>query len=236
MAYKRDIYLSMGFKINRIMILRISLLFLLSGLFISVSHGQATHALTSYNIVPEPVKIEPARGNFALASTVKILISVPDAEVSAAAELFSKEINRATGFHIQPGGKTSKNEKAIYLILNKTANELLGGEGYTLEVQPAHIFIRANKPAGLFYGLQTLLQLLPPEIERQHTIDGVKWNIPCVRITDYPRFGWRGLMLDVSRHFFSKEFVKSYIDEMVKYKYNVFHWHLTDNHGWRIEI
>src|SRR6185437_14942543 len=182
------------------------------------------------------VKIEPARGNFVLAGTVKILISVPDAEVSAEAELFSKEINRATGFHIQPGGKTSKNEKAIYLILNKTANELLGGEGYTLEVQPAHIFIRANKPAGLFYGLQTLLQVLPPEIERQHTIAGVKWNIPCVRITDYPRFGWRGLMLDVSRHFFSKEFVKSYIDEMVKYKYNVFHWHLTDNHGWRIEI
>ncbi len=236
MVCERHIYLSIRFKIIHIMILRVSLLSLLSGLFISAGFGQASHALTSYNIVPAPVKIEPASGNFVLSTTVKIVVSIPDAEVSDAAAFFSKEINMATGFHIEPGGKATKNDRAIFLVLNKTANELLGGEGYTLDVEPARIFVRANKAAGLFYGLQTLLQLLPPEIEGHNIIASVKWNIPCVRITDYPRFGWRGLMLDVSRHFFSKEFIKSYIDEMVKYKYNVFHWHLTDNHGWRIEI
>jgi hexosaminidase len=218
------------------MILRISLLFLLSGLIALESHGQASRSLASYHIVPAPVKVESANGNFVLSSTVKVFLSGADTQAHDAAELFSEEINRATGFHLQPAGKVSKNDRAISLILNKTVNEVLGQEGYTLEVQPARIFIRANKPAGLFYGLQTLLQLLPPEIERPGKVASVKWNIPCVRITDYPRFGWRGLMLDVSRHFFSKEFIKSYIDEMVKYKYNVFHWHLTDNHGWRIEI
>ncbi len=87
----------------------------------------------------------------------------------------------------------------------------------------------------MFYGLQTLLQLLPPDIEAAKAVNR-SWTIPCVNIVDYPRFGWRGLMLDVSRHFFTKEEVKRYIDEMAKYKYNVFHWHLSDDNGWRIEI
>jgi hexosaminidase len=92
------------------------------------------------------------------------------------------------------------------------------------------IIVSANKPAGLFYGMQTLLQLIPTEKQNKSI------KIPCVNIVDYPRFGWRGLMLDVSRHFFTKEEVKRYIDQMVKYKYNTFHWHLADDNGWRIEI
>ena len=95
--------------------------------------------------------------------------------------------------------------------------------------------ISANEPAGLFYGVQTFLQLLPREIEGEGIRRGA-WTAPAVRIVDYPRFAWRGLMLDVSRHFFSKEDVKAYIEEMTKYKFNTFHWHLTDDNGWRIEI
>ena len=95
--------------------------------------------------------------------------------------------------------------------------------------------ISANQPAGLFYGVQTLLQLLPKEIESK-TVAKASWTIPAARIVDYPRFGWRGLMLDVSRNFFTKDDVKAYIDEMARYKFNTFHWHLTDDQGWRIEI
>ena len=120
--------------------------------------------------------------------------------------------------------------------MNKKADKTLGKEGYTLSVSPKKVLIKANEPAGLFYGVQTLLQLLPPEIESVDAVQNIEWTIPAVEITDYPRVGWRGLMLDVSRHFFTVDEVKQYIDAMVRYKYNMLHWHLTDDEGWRIEI
>ena len=95
--------------------------------------------------------------------------------------------------------------------------------------------ITANKPAGLFYGVQSLLQLLPKEVESK-ALAKVKWTVPGVKITDYPRFVWRGMMLDVSRNFFTKEEVKKYIDQISRFKYNTLHLHLTDDNGWRIEI
>jgi len=108
---------------------------------------------------------------------------------------------------------------------------VLGEEGYTLVVTPSAIRIGANNAAGMFYARQTLLQLIPAD-----AAPGQPTNIPCVEITDYPRFAWRGLMLDVSRHFFTKDEVKHYIDDMVRYKYNTLHLHLSDDQGWRIEI
>jgi len=124
----------------------------------------------------------------------------------------------------------------IKLLLNKKQNEVIGKEGYHLVVSPKNIMIEANEPAGLFYGVQTLIQLFPKEIESTTPVKNIKWQAPCVDITDYPRFGWRGLMFDVARHFFTKEDVKKYIDQMVRYKYNLLHLHLTDDEGWRIEI
>ena len=118
---------------------------------------------------------------------------------------------------------------------NKKENKTIGKEGYTLNASSSGIIITANKPAGLFYGMQTLLQLLPKEIESSKTVDQT-WTVPAVEITDYPRFAWRGIMLDVSRHFFTKKEVEEYIDQIARFKYNRFHWHLTDDNGWRIEI
>jgi hexosaminidase len=112
---------------------------------------------------------------------------------------------------------------------------LIGKEGYTLVSTANGVVITANAPAGLFYGMETLLQLLPKEIESKTAVN-VPWTIPSVKITDYPRFGWRGIMLDVSRNFFTKEEVKQYIDQLARYKFNTLHWHLTDDNGWRIEI
>ena len=121
-------------------------------------------------------------------------------------------------------------------MLNTSADKTIGSEGYTLTITSKNVIISANKPAGLFYGAQTLLQLFPKEIESKNLVKNINWEAPCVSITDYPRFGWRGLMFDVARHFFTKQQVKDFIDEMVKYKYNLLHFHLTDDEGWRIEI
>jgi len=121
-------------------------------------------------------------------------------------------------------------KKKIILEIPVKDKDLLGREGYSLTITPSTIHIKANEAAGIFYGLQTLLQLMPPDGDASG-----KW-VPCAEITDYPRFGWRGLMLDVSRHFFTKQEVERYIDEMVRYKYNTLHLHLSDDQGWRIEI
>ncbi len=112
----------------------------------------------------------------------------------------------------------------------------LGVEGYQLNVTPEAVTLRAPQPAGLFYGVQSLLQLLPPEILREAKVENAAWTIPCVQIKDYPAFGWRGAMLDVGRHFMPKAFVKKFIDLLALYKLNTFHWHLTEDQGWRIEI
>ena len=182
------------------------------------------------NIIPQPVKLERHVGTFKFNSGTKLISSKDNKEI---AELFAAMIKVPTGFTLQ---HALSGTTGIQLLINRHLNPVLGNEGYTLEVKQTKITIIANKPAGLFYGMQTLMQLLPREIESPLSIKNKSWSVPCVKITDYPRFGWRGLMLDVSRHYFPKEMVKKYINQLAKYKMNVFHWHLTDDQGWRIEI
>ncbi|HEU5366273.1 MAG TPA: family 20 glycosylhydrolase, partial [Hanamia sp.] len=151
------------------------------------------------------------------------------------ASFLSKKLSRVTGYAI-PVVSNSKNESSNGIKLSLIKDTSLGNEGYKLNVKSNEISISANKPAGLFYGMQTLFQLLPKEIEENQLAKNVKWDVPVCIVKDYPRFGWRGLMFDVSRHFFTKDEVKDFIDQMVKYKYNLLHLHLTDDEGWRIEI
>ena len=210
-------------------------LFILSIITLNTCFAENNPVDSQVHIVPEPVSMHINHGYFHLNRTTRIISTTK--QTAGVAAMMEGMLNEPAGFHI-----TVKNENngkavnAIILKLNTTPNKGLGDEGYTLEVSPQRVLIAANKPHGLFYGMQTLMQLLPPDIESKTAVKAVKWEIPCVNILDYPRFGWRGLMLDVSRHFFSKEFVEMYIDEMVKYKFNVFHWHLTDDQGWRIQI
>lgn len=186
-------------------------------------------------IIPEPVSMSVSEGRFTLPDDV--LVSVPsDKEADYTANFLKEKLSVATGKNVRLE-KTRKHPKGtIVLSLNKKSDAEIGGEGYRLSVTPSGVTVTANKPAGLFYGVQTLLQLLPPEIESKEKVDGAAWEIPAVEIVDYPRVGWRGLMLDVSRHFFTVDEVKQYIDAMVRYKYNMLHWHLTDDEGWRVEI
>ncbi|HXA01884.1 MAG TPA: family 20 glycosylhydrolase [Cytophagaceae bacterium] len=181
-------------------------------------------------LIPQPVEIQQSTGSYVLSNSSTI--GYDKALGKVAAEMLAQRLSTPTGFGLKAQqSKTSE----FQLNLNDIPDQLLGKEGYILEATPKGVVISANQAAGLFYGIQTLIQLLPKEIESKSVIKST-WTIPAVKIIDYPRFGWRGIMLDVSRHFFPKEEVKLYIDQIARLKYNTFHWHLTDDNGWRIEI
>ncbi|MDO3625253.1 beta-N-acetylhexosaminidase [Mucilaginibacter sp. BT774] len=184
-------------------------------------------------IIPEPVSLTQKEGEFTLPKRVII-------ETATGPEMKQIIATLRERFSVPTGSKvvvlSNAQAATIKLILNKKADDALGKEGYNLAVTPKGIFIKANGPAGLFYGAQTLVQLFPKEIVSNKYVANVSWMAPCVEITDYPRFKWRGLMFDVARHFFTKAEVEQYIDNMVKYKMNLLHLHLTDDEGWRIEI
>jgi hexosaminidase len=186
-------------------------------------------------IIPQPVNLEKKSARFVLSSQTRVAADAKNADVQRVVRLFTDKVKTATGYSlatVAPGVKAN----AIGFTLNKTADKAIGKEGYMLDVTATGVQVTANDAAGLFYGVQTLLQLLPKEIESKTVVKKASWVIPGVHITDYPRFAWRGLMFDVARHFFTKQEVKNYIDDMVKYKYNLLHLHLTDDQGWRIEI
>lgn len=187
---------------------------------------------TEIAIIPEPVSITKGSGEFVLPSSV--LIESGTQPETKQVVSFLKDRFAIAGSQVNVSNAAPN--AVVRLVINKTADPKIGNEGYQLSVTPSNIVIKANKPAGLFYGAQTLIQLFPKEIESAVPVKNVKWQAPVVEVTDYPRFAWRGLMFDVARHFFTKEQVKEYIDQMVRYKYNLLHLHLTDDEGWRIEI
>ncbi len=196
-------------------------------------HAICQNIQASIAIIPEPVQLVQNAGTFVLPKNISIeLPGLP--ELKQTANFLQQRLTMATGNTVSISNQNSA--AVIKLVLNKTANQIIANEGYQLTVTTSNIIITANQPAGLFYGVQTLLQLFPAAIESNVAVQQVQWQTPCVSITDYPRFGWRGLMLDVSRRFFTKKEVKDFIDLMARYKFNLFHWHLTDDQGWRIEI
>jgi hexosaminidase len=186
---------------------------------------------TEIAIIPAPVKLVTNTGMFTLPKNITIAAPAqPELKQTIA---FLQQRLSITGHH---ASLNKNNSATIKLELNSSIDNAIGKEGYQLSVTPQAVVIKANQPAGLFYGVQTLVQLFPKEIESSAPVQGMQWQIPCVEITDYPRFGWRGLMFDVSRHFFTKKDVEDFIDQMARYKFNILHWHLTDDEGWRIEI
>ena len=182
-------------------------------------------------LIPAPFQLIEKTGTFTLPKSIDIYAK---GATGNTIELLQVKLGKATGYSIFVNRKTSK--PTIALEINSKPDTSIGKEGYKLLVTRKGIRINANQPGGLYYGAQSLLQLLPAEIESNTVVSNISWQIPKVEITDYPRFGWRGLMLDVSRHFFTKEEVKTYISNMAKYKFNLLHLHLTDDEGWRVEI
>jgi len=189
------------------------------------------------HLVPQPASLQMRTGTFQLRDGASIVAAPDRPEARRVASYLADALQPATGFHLKIVGASTPQARAPSIVLSLSAAPPVPAqpEGYRLQAGPRGVSIEASSAAGLFYGAQTLLQLLPPEIEGA-TVRNVPWIVPAVDIVDYPRFAWRGLLLDVSRHFFSKGFVKQYIDRMARYKFNVFHWHLTDDQGWRIQI
>lgn len=185
----------------------------------------------SIGLIPEPVRLTQNAGGFELNKKTMIVTS-EDELTFQPASIFAEKVRFLTGSTLSI--RRSAKGKNIFFQINKAMDKEIGEEGYTLKVKPSGIEVSANTPAGIFYGMQSLLQLISLNCTAEEKQQAV--SIPSVSIVDYPRFGWRGLMLDVSRHFFDKTFIKKYIDQMAEYKYNVFHWHLTDDPGWRVEI
>ncbi len=197
--------------------------------------GTARADTAALRIIPQPVSVVTAGGSFALGNELAVSVTPASAEAAGVARQLAERLGSATGrrVDVRPADGAGG---AIRLAIRADREAAIGDEGYRLEVAAGGVTLAANSPAGLFYGMQTLLQLLPPEAESAAGGRTRTYALPCVTIVDYPRFAWRGLLLDVSRHFFTKEEVKRYLDEMARYKFNVFHWHLTDDQGWRIEI
>ena len=179
------------------------------------------------SIIPEPYQMTKGSGKYTLPKT--IAINAPSS-ANAISDIMAGKLRTTTGRVVY----FTKNKPSIDLQVVNDAN--LGSEGYSLDINEKGIQIKANGNAGLFYGWQTVMQLLPAAIYTNALQVNTNWTLPYVSIIDKPRFGWRGMMLDVSRHFFSKADVMTFIDDMARYKFNRFHWHLTDDQGWRIEI
>jgi len=188
---------------------------------------------TAIAIVPQPVSIVPRAGRFTLSN--RTIISTDQASAAVGRQL-AEYLEPPTGLALrtQTGGGAAP---AGSIALRRDATlKRLGAEGYLLDVRPGRVLIRAPEPAGLFYGVQTLRQLFPHDIFRDAPAGNTVWHVPAVTIEDMPRFPWRGGHLDVGRHFMPKEFVKKYIDLLALHKLNTFHWHLTEDQGWRLEI
>lgn len=189
---------------------------------------------TEINIIPYPVSVKTLVGNFVLDADAMLVIATPDSELNLIADKFIKKINAASSFELISTQNNLPGEKSIVLTLDESLLDL-GDEGYQLTILPQKIEMKAPKPAGVFYAMQSFFQLLRPELDCT-SLSRDKWQIPCVEITDYPRFQWRGQLLDVSRHFHSLDHLKRNIDHLARLKMNKFHLHLTDDQGWRLEI
>lgn len=177
-------------------------------------------------LIPKPQDIELKQGNFKLDKNTTFYFE-PEFEI--AGTFLNEFLQKGTGFSLK---SASKNDAA--LVIEKDASQ--PSEGYFLNISASKINIKAQDASGAFYAVQTLRQLLPPQVEQKDGAENKTFSIPQLTITDFPSFQYRGMHLDVSRHFFDKEFVKKYIANLALLKMNTFHWHLTDDQGWRIEI
>lgn len=215
---------------------RISVLLFAGLLAYSCGEPEVPTNLANESIIPQPVSVTATGKGFVLSSGTTIYVQEGNAELSALGNYLASRLTSITGFTntVEPVSKAPS--EGIYLQTS-AGQDSPGAEGYVLDISKKLVDIKANQPAGVFYGIQTLCQLFPigPKEPRENPeID--RWRIAAGTIRDFPRYAWRGSMLDVARHFFSVEDVKRYIDLISYYKMNVLHLHLSDDQGWRIEI
>ncbi|CAN5385356.1 hypothetical protein BH09SUM1_BH09SUM1_03490 [soil metagenome] len=200
------------------------------------SHGFAAEEAPYVAIVPRPLLLEYSGGEFTLTAETEIRFQDQSEDAAKIAKTLAGVLDGSTGFTLKMKEESaeSKDGNSIQFLLSGDA--ALGEEGYTVRVENGSIIARAANSTGLFYSMETICQLFPPAIESKSTVTGTPWTVPGLVIIDKPRFRWRGTLLDCSRHFMDKAFIFTILDDMAYHKLNRFHWHLTDDQGWRLEI
>lgn len=191
--------------------------------------------LTKNSIIPKPFSVVATQGTFELRDDAVIYVSEESNELIRVGNYFASMLNISTGFNIAVKTSASEPSKGNLYFTLTSGDEELGEEGYELTISDRLVHLAANNPAGLMRGIQTLRQLLPAKVEADNKQQG-PWLIATGIIRDFPEYPYRGVMLDVARHFFGVEDVKRYIDHLAMYKMNILHLHLSDDQGWRIEI
>ena len=180
--------------------------------------------------IPQVESVKIGVGYFSLVPTTKIFL--PEEFINDLGPYIKEKLKNDAGLNIHVA-KWDNSTSSNFIRFDLTDDTSIGTEGYKLKISSKEISIQATTYAGIFNAFQTLRQTIKGDIKHN---DSKSVNIPCMEVTDKPRFEWRGLMLDVSRHFQSKEFVMKQIDIISSYKINKFHWHLSDDQGWRVEI
>ena len=193
----------------------------------------AQNSESNINIIPQPTNVIVGDGYFEINNSTKIICDKKNQDV---ANYLRSILQPSTGYNLPVVELNNKNVSDAIILMQEDVNSDLGNEGYQLTVSGKNILIKANADNGLFYGVQTLRQLLPAQIESSTGVENIAWKVPLVEINDKPKFVWRGLNLDCCRHFMSKDFIKRYIDLLAYHKFNILHWHLTEDQGWRLEI
>lgn len=204
-------------------------------LSLSIVSCKQQNAPNTYSVIPYPNLLVPEEGTFAFNKKTKIICTPAlDSASLVVVRDFSALLNNVAGLRTECIVEEEKDEKNIVFFDLDTS---IADEGYSLDIDPSEIIIKASSAAGFYYAVQSLKQMLPIAVYEDKKSDSAqKWEVPCAHIDDAPRFSYRGMHLDVARHFFSVDEIKSYIDLLAMHKLNVFHWHLTDDQGWRIEI
>ncbi|WP_159520008.1 beta-N-acetylhexosaminidase [Sunxiuqinia indica] len=210
-----------------------TVLIILGLLVAFVGRKQSPTDLTNNNVIPRPVIISATGNSFQLNESTSIYITVNLPELNQSAKYLREKLQAATGYELKIIPTKETPSSGIYLTT--VNNEELGSEGYELLIEKKLLTLKANNAEGVFRGIQTIRQLLPVAIEKS-SVQKIAWKIPTGTIRDFPKYEYRGTMLDVARHFLGVEDVKHYLDLMAYYKFNVMHLHLTDDQGWRIEI
>lgn len=213
--------------------MKIKTLLLLSSMFFS---AVLSLNATEIKIVPQPMEVRQGTGDFQLKTSTRLLVDQGNKEIHQIAKLIVQKIAMTGGPAMSIGDYTEgmKLKNTIVFTL-KGADPQLGNEGYSIDVTSKGILVKAVSTRGLYYALQSFFQLFPPEIEGGNSAER-QYSIPVVAIRDMPRYPYRGMHLDVGRHMYPVSFIKKYIDLMSMYKMNTFHWHLTEDQGWRIQI
>ena len=216
-------------RYNNLSALLFITIFLVSYLGLNAAENQV-------NIIPAPLSVKTMKGSFTINNKTKLLVGTNDEKAMQVVLFFADQINAVSPVTLKPGNQPVNSKSTNYILFSLVNDASIGDEGYRLKVDKKSVTVEAKNPKGMFYAVQTLFQLLPPQVMSPTKIEGIVLKMPAVKIMDKPRFSYRGMHLDVCRHFMPVDFVKQYIDLLAMFKLNTFHWHLTDDQGWRIEI